>query len=683
MRFVGKFILLIFLVQGLIVKGWSQECTALGQTPGTAFPLCGSSIFTQKNVPLCSNTSIPSYCQNLVPTVQAIANPYWYRFTCYTSGSLGFLITPLNTANENYDWQLFDVTDRYPEDVLTDRRLVITNNWSGTYGPTGASITGSLKFQCGSDPVANINPFAPMPELQQGHDYLLLVSHFLSNSTSEIGYTISFQGGTANIVNPSVSKIKNIRAICEGQQIGIKLTSRVLCSSVAADGSDFNVTGTVNRNVVSATGYGCKLGFETDSIILNLDNILTRGNFTITAQVGNDNNTVTDYCANAMPVGEKATITFVPPTPIPMDSIMPVVCIQDTLKLIFKRPVLCNSIAPDGSDFTVTGPVPVVVKKADGLCTDGQTTIVRIILAKPIRVNGTFTITLKNGNDGNSLVDECGLATPAGATLSFTTKNITTADFIADVRAGCKFDTVYFRHNAYGGTTQWLWRIDGGASTSTLQNYELISKDYGPHSAKLLVTNGNCSDTVTNAFVFADHTVKASFFALADTLCPNDTLHFTDQSTANTVAWQWSFGNGVTSILQFPAAQTYPLTGRRSSYTAKLIAQNIFNCSDTAYKKFTVLASCYIAVPTAFTPNGDGLNDYLYPLNAFKADNFIFKVFNHFGQIIFETKDWNKKWDGRINGLPQPGGTYVWLLDYVDRDNGQKVSLKGTTVLIR
>jgi hypothetical protein len=49
--------------------------------------------------------------------------------------------------------------------------------------------------------------------------------------------------------------------------------------------------------------------------------------------------------------------------------------------------------------------------------------------------------------------------------------------------------------------------------------------------------------------------------------------------------------------------------------------QNSYNCADTAYKIFTVLASCYIAVPTAFTPNGDGLNDYLYPLNAFKADN--------------------------------------------------------------
>ena len=104
---------------------------------------------------------------------------------------------------------------------------------------------------------------------------------------------------------------------------------------------------------------------------------------------------------------------------------------------------------------------------------------------------------------------------------------------------------------------------------------------------------------------------------------------------------------------------------------------------DTAYHLITVLASCYIAVPSAFTPNGDGLNDYLYPLNAFAADQLEFRVYNRYGQVVFESRDWTKKWDGRIKGQMQGSGTFVWTLNYVDRNTGKKISLKGTTVLIR
>jgi hypothetical protein len=53
------------------------------------------------------------------------------------------------------------------------------------------------------------------------------------------------------------------------------------------------------------------------------------------------------------------------------------------------------------------------------------------------------------------------------------------------------------------------------------------------------------------------------------------------------------------------------------------------------------------------------------------------------GQIVFETKDWTRKWDGRVNGLPQQTGVYAWILTYTDHDTGKKVFMKGTTLLIR
>ncbi|NCI51205.1 T9SS type B sorting domain-containing protein [Sediminibacterium roseum] len=678
MRFVGKLILVLIALQ-CIATGLLAQCTTLGQNPNTAFPVCGTTTFTQTNVPMCSSGTVP--LNGCPQSSTGAVGPYWYKFTCYAAGTLGFTITPLSTGDEDYDWQLFDITGRNPMDVFTDKSMIVAANWVGTYGPTGASDAGAKLFDCASNPNDRLNAFAKMPTLVQGHEYLLLVSHFTSN---EIGYTLSFggnTGGTASITNPVIPRVKSARAICDGQEMVVKLSARISCKSIAKDGSDFSVTGTVNRTPLSASGYGCSVGFDTDSIILQLDNILPPGTFTVTAKTGSDGNTLEDNCGNALPAGDKATIHFTPPAPVPMDSIVPVVCIKDTLQLVFARPLLCNSIAADGSDFTVTGPAAVTVKSATGICVDGQTASVLVILTKPIRTNGTFTITLRNGSDGNSLVDECGQITPAGSTLAFTTKNITTADFVADVRTGCKSDTVYFSHNAYGGTTQWQWTMDSVAF-STQQNPRVISKAFGAHNIRLSVNNGFCSDTAGTQVIFIDNTVKAAF-EVKDSLCPTDTLHFTDKSTANSVAWNWNFGNGVTSTLQAPPAQNYPLRGRQITYTPRLSVRNANNCADTAYKLLTVLASCYIAVPSAFTPNGDGLNDYLYPLNAFKADNLMFRVYNRYGQLIFQTADWTRKWDGRYQGSPQPGGTYVWTLDYINRDNGQRVFLKGTSVLIR
>ena len=96
-----------------------------------------------------------------------------------------------------------------------------------------------------------------------------------------------------------------------------------------------------------------------------------------------------------------------------------------------------------------------------------------------------------------------------------------------------------------------------------------------------------------------------------------------------------------------------------------------------------VLKSCYIAVPNAFTPNGDGINDFLYPVNAYKADDLEFSVYNRLGQRVFHTIDWTKKWDGTINGNPQDTGVYVWILKYTNRDTGKGVFQKGSTILIR
>lgn len=89
-----------------------------------------------------------------------------------------------------------------------------------------------------------------------------------------------------------------------------------------------------------------------------------------------------------------------------------------------------------------------------------------------------------------------------------------------------------------------------------------------------------------------------------------------------------------------------------------------------------------IFIPTAFTPNGDGKNDILKPIPVGIATIEFFRIYNRFGQLIYETKEYMKGWDGNVNGTPQASGTYVFAAQAIDY-TGKTIFKKGTVVLIR
>ncbi|MDB5249300.1 MAG: cell surface protein [Segetibacter sp.] len=89
-----------------------------------------------------------------------------------------------------------------------------------------------------------------------------------------------------------------------------------------------------------------------------------------------------------------------------------------------------------------------------------------------------------------------------------------------------------------------------------------------------------------------------------------------------------------------------------------------------------------IFIPTAFTPNWDGRNDFLRPIPVgIKSLNY-FRVFNRWGQKIYGTSIIGQGWDGTINGAEQPSGTYIFIAEGTDY-LGNHIVKKGTAVLIR
>jgi gliding motility-associated-like protein len=89
-----------------------------------------------------------------------------------------------------------------------------------------------------------------------------------------------------------------------------------------------------------------------------------------------------------------------------------------------------------------------------------------------------------------------------------------------------------------------------------------------------------------------------------------------------------------------------------------------------------------ILVPTAFTPNGDGLNDLLRPMLFGITELHYFKIFNRLGRQLFETTLAGAGWDGRLKGIPQDSQVVVWIAEGIGVDN-KIYRRKGSSMLVR
>ncbi len=593
---------------------------------------------------------------------------------CFVSGTLAFTIVP-DDATADYNWQLFDITNRNPDAIFTDPSLFVACNWSSEPGETGASADGTELIVCSG---SGQPLFSKMPDLLAGKTYMLMVC----NQTGRPGlYDITFSGGTAVITDDVEPALHVARANCNGNQVVVRMNKKLKCESLAANGSDFSISGGVT--ISSAVAGDCTPILGSDSIVLFLNQPISPGNYTVTINTGTDGNTMTDVCNRDIPAGESVPLIVQAPQPTPLDSVFRPGCAPSQIELVFRNPIQCNSIAPDGSDFQITGPQNVNITAA-GLGCDPNTATIRIIrlqLAEPIVTGGTYQVRLVAGSDGNTIIDECNFSTPANSTVSFNVKDTVSARFTYSSSSPCKLDTIAFAHPGGNEINTWQWNF-GNVQTSSVASPSIVFTGSGMQTVSLTVSNGFCTDTRSENIVL-NKQISAAFQA-PDIACPGDPVNFINQTAGTIDYWQWSFGNGFISTEKEPLAFTFPPGNSERFYTVQLVAGSYAaNCSDTARKTIRVPGNCFIAVPTAFTPNNDGLNDYLYPLNPYKVLDLDFKVYNRQGQLVFATRKPLDKWDGQVKGVLQSAGLYAWTLYFTHSETGQRVFMKGTTMLIR
>jgi gliding motility-associated-like protein len=113
---------------------------------------------------------------------------------------------------------------------------------------------------------------------------------------------------------------------------------------------------------------------------------------------------------------------------------------------------------------------------------------------------------------------------------------------------------------------------------------------------------------------------------------------------------------------------------RCSSRASNTVAIRFQECTSTTETR--------VFVPTAFTPNSNGANDYLQPYFTNIKELLHFKVYNRWGQAVYQTNIIGLGWDGKIKGISQPADTYTWILECRDFD-GKLIKQNGRSLLIR
>lgn len=147
------------------------------------------------------------------------------------------------------------------------------------------------------------------------------------------------------------------------------------------------------------------------------------------------------------------------------------------------------------------------------------------------------------------------------------------------------------------------------------------------------------------------------------------------------VSYSWTPATGLNNPnIQNPVG-TYSANIDTIMY--KVVVRDNIGCADSSYVIVRVFQTApSIFVPTAFTPNSDGLNDVARPICVGIRKINYFSIYNRWGELVFTTTENEKGWDGRINGVLQSTNVFVWIVSAEDYLGGKYFD-KGTVTLIR
>lgn len=239
------------------------------------------------------------------------------------------------------------------------------------------------------------------------------------------------------------------------------------------------------------------------------------------------------------------------------------------------------------------------------------------------------------------------------------------------------YGRIYQLNGSGGVSYQWSPSTNFISST-TVQNPEV--KAFSNFTYSLMVTDVFNCKSIINDLVFIKVTPSVNIFAGNDTIAAINQpiqLNVKELSNAGVTRYTWTPANLLNnSSIASPIAN---LTSDQRFIVTGITPAGCQGSDDIFIK---VYKGPDIYVPSGFTPNQDGLNEILAPVPVGIKEFKFFRIFNRWGQLVFFTQDPKHGWNGKINNIIQPTGTYVWHVQAIDF-KGNLITRKGTVTLIR
>jgi gliding motility-associated-like protein len=272
---------------------------------------------------------------------------------------------------------------------------------------------------------------------------------------------------------------------------------------------------------------------------------------------------------------------------------------------------------------------------------------------------GTYSVIIKNGT----------CVGPASNTAVITLTAAPTGTISPASASVCEGSSQVL--TATGGTS-YEWRRDGitinGETTATLTVID-------PGTYSVIIKNGNCSREASNTSVISLSSVAGSRYEDVK-VTANVPTRLSARPAG--VSYEWIPATG----LDDPASPTPMVTiNTNVQYLVRITPTEGCEIVDTLQVRIGIAEIKKVIVPTAFTPNGNNVNDRLRPMIKLSAIEY-FRIYNRWGNLVFQTNETATGWDGRYKGVLQPSDTYTWILSAVT-PNGEPIKQSGKTLLIR
>ncbi|HEU4472815.1 MAG TPA: PKD domain-containing protein, partial [Flavisolibacter sp.] len=238
----------------------------------------------------------------------------------------------------------------------------------------------------------------------------------------------------------------------------------------------------------------------------------------------------------------------------------------------------------------------------------------------------------------------------------------------------CLGEEVRFTNTSDGiASFAWQWSINA-SPVSQAPSLSYTFPSAGEYTVSLRgLSPGGCTASVSKTVRVADFSLSLS--ASQNPAYEGDELRIETRAALpySVVGWQPAF------LFSTSSAISQQVTAD-STRLYQVVAEAAGGCRDTASVLVRVEPLDDVYIPSAFTPNGDGLNDVLRVVGAGMSE-FSFAIYNRWGRVVYHSRNKGEGWNGQLNGSPAPAGSYAYLLQATKGD--KKILKRGTVTLIR